>query len=70
MQELGIPESQLIGVQPTDVLKKYIQTQLSAAENNDWVMGLVAIIPCVVVSFMQEDRAEFTSAYLAFSLNT
>ena len=50
LQDLGIPESQLIGVDPADVLKKYIQAQLDAAENNDWVMGLVAIIPCVVVS--------------------
>ena len=55
LQDLGIPERQLIGVEPTEALKKYIEAQLAAAEGNDWVMGLVAIIPCVVVSRKPDD---------------
>ncbi|EPT02124.1 hypothetical protein FOMPIDRAFT_99461 [Fomitopsis schrenkii] len=45
---LAIQEKQLVNARPTDDLKKYIQDQLDAAKNNEWVIGLVAIIPCVV----------------------
>lgn len=52
---LAIPdteEGQIIKAEPTDVLKKYIENQLAAAGDNDWVMSLVAIIPCIVVSLV------------------
>jgi len=44
---LGINDAVVLRATPADVLDEYTEFQASTAEKHDWVMGLVAMIPCI-----------------------
>ena len=50
---LGIPDSVVLATPETQALSDYITLLFSAAKNQNWVMSLVAMIPCIQVSLLQ-----------------
>ena len=46
---LGIQDSHALEATPTEALKSYTDFQIETASTSSWVMGLVAMIPCIRV---------------------
>ena len=49
---LGIQDSVVLATPATDALKRYITLLIDAANNQNWVMSLVAMIPCIQVGHL------------------
>ena len=48
---LGIESSTVLGACESDALKSYTDFQISTASSADWVVSMVAMIPCIQVCF-------------------
>ena len=49
---LGIADSVVLATPQTQALRDYITLLINAANNQNWIMSLVAMIPCIQVSFL------------------
>ena len=49
---LAIKDSVVLATPETDALKRYIALLIEAANNQNWVMSLVATIPCIQVGHL------------------
>jgi thiaminase len=47
---LGIEESTILATPETEALQQYVALLLDAADKENWVMSVVAMIPCIQVS--------------------
>ena len=49
---LGIQDSVVLATPATDALERYIAFLIDAANSQNWVMSLVAMIPCIQVGHL------------------
>ena len=49
---LGIKSSTVLGARESGALKSYTDFQISTASSADWVVSMVAMIPCIQVRLM------------------
>lgn len=49
-QKLGIAADVVIGAVREDATKRYTEFSVETAEHTDWIISLVAMIPCIQVS--------------------
>jgi thiaminase len=51
-KKLGISDSTVLKTKATEALNSYMEFQINTARDNDWVLSMVALVPCLQVCLL------------------